>query len=135
MGLCSNDRCWRKPTAGTLKCNVVDSFYPGNDKFTIGMAIRDCRGEFVEGRNMTLMSPDSVFEAECIGVREALLWVLSRGDNCEVVVESDSLLTIEAINGTKEFRLEVGHVVDHCKTMVQQFARVSYLKAFKQSNT
>ncbi|KAK1404146.1 hypothetical protein POM88_003751 [Heracleum sosnowskyi] len=89
-----NDRCWHKPAEGVLKCNVDASFYPGTATFTIGMVVRDCRGEFVEGRSMTLMSPDSVFEAECIGVREALSWVLSRGDNREVVVETDSDLKL-----------------------------------------
>lgn len=132
--LCSNIRCWQKPPEGTLKCNVDASFYPGTATFSIGMAIRDCRGEFVEGRNMTLMSPDSVFEAECIGVREALSWIMSRWDNCEIMLETDSLLTVEAVNGTKEFRLEVGHVVDHCQVMIQQFARVKVSHIRKQAN-
>lgn len=83
---------------------------------------------------MTLKSPASVFEAECIGVREALSWVQSRDDRCEVVLETDSLLTVDAIKRTKEYRLEVGHVVDQCKVMPEQSYNVKISHIRKHAN-
>uniref|UniRef100_A0A161XYN6 Uncharacterized protein n=2 Tax=Daucus carota subsp. sativus TaxID=79200 RepID=A0A161XYN6_DAUCS len=42
----------------------------GAATFSVGMVIRDHKGSFVEGRSMTLPRPVTVFEAECIGVRD-----------------------------------------------------------------
>lgn len=39
---------------------------------TIDMVIRNYRGEFIEGKVVSINKPASVFEAECLGVREAL---------------------------------------------------------------
>ncbi|KAL8105033.1 hypothetical protein AgCh_028992 [Apium graveolens] len=131
---CSKVKRWLRPEEGTFKCNVDASFYPGADTFSVGMVIRDCRGSFLEGKCMTLKSPASVFEAECIGVREALSWVQSRDDRCEVVLETDSLLTVDAIKGTKEYRLEVDHVVDQCNVMPEQSYNVKISHIRKHAN-
>lgn len=66
---------WVPP--GSLKVNVDASFYPEADTFFIGMVIGNHEGLFIEGRSMTLPRPANVFEAECIGVREALADELS----------------------------------------------------------
>ena len=72
---------------------------------------------------MTLPRPATVFEAECIGVREALSWLMSYQDQ-PVIVETDSLLTFRALHGSSKNLLEVGHVVDQCKMMHQNLPLV-----------
>lgn len=76
----TEDKRWKPPAIGTLKLNVDASFDPGATKFSVGMVIRDSEGSFVEGRSMTLPRPASIYEAECIGVREALSWLMSYQD-------------------------------------------------------
>lgn len=52
----------------------------------------------------------SVFEAEARGVLEALRWVMELGIH-DVVVECDSLLTVQSLaKGASNF-LEVGHML------------------------
>lgn len=110
------------------------SYFPGTMSFTVEMVVRDWRGQFMEGRNLRLPNPGSVLEAEGVGVREALSWLLMRGVNCEVVVETDSLLTASAINGFKEYRLEFGNVVAECKSILQQTPWISVAHIRKQAN-
>lgn len=108
---------WCKPNAGATKVNVDASVFPGADTFSIGMVIRDCTGVFLEGKTLTLQAPSTVLEAESIGVREALSWVKARGDR-NVIVETDSQLTVDALYGKHKYLLEVGHVIEQCKEML-----------------
>ncbi|KAL8134407.1 hypothetical protein AgCh_009436 [Apium graveolens] len=100
-------RKWTPPPQGMLKVNVDASVYPQADSFSIGMVLRDHTGLFLEAKVLTLPCPNTVFEAECIGVGEALSWVIQRGED-NVILESDSLLTVNAVR-KKEYLIEVGH--------------------------
>ncbi|KAK1355159.1 hypothetical protein POM88_048415 [Heracleum sosnowskyi] len=59
----------KKPADGTLKVNVDASFQPGASAIIVGMVLRDCTGNFVEGRNISMPCPTTVMEAECIRVK------------------------------------------------------------------
>lgn len=74
-----------------------------------------------------------MFEAECLGVQEALLWILSREER-RVVLETDSLLTVNAIRNVNNNMLEVGHVIDQCKTFLGVLPEVSVKHICKQAN-
>lgn len=57
-----------------------------------------------------------MFEAEAMGVREALSWAVVRPSQ-KIIIESDSLLSSvenECVN-----QLEVGHVLECCKLSLQ----------------
>ncbi|XP_074322978.1 uncharacterized protein LOC141659936 [Apium graveolens] len=59
---------------------------------------------------------DSVFEVELIGVRETLSWIKEgQYGSAKVLIESDSLLSIDAIQKDKINFLEVGEVIEECK--------------------
>lgn len=70
----SNRHCshWLPPAVGAYKVNVDASFFTGEESFTVGMVLRDHGGNFIAGRTLKLQAPNSVFEAEAIGVKEAL---------------------------------------------------------------
>ena len=128
-----NSRKWNPPDHGMLKINVDASWFEGADTCSVGMVLRDHEGNFIEGRNMTLPQTSTVFEAESIGVKEALSWVSSRGER-KVIVETDSKLTADAINGHRECLLEVGHVIDHCKIILLDLPEVTVKHVRKQAN-
>lgn len=110
-------RQWTPPGDGELKINVDASWFESANFFSIGMVTRDQKGHFIEVRTMAFHQAADVFEAECIGMKEALSWVLNQ-ENKKATVETDSMLTIEAIKGQRENMLEVGHVIDQCKSML-----------------
>ncbi|XP_074324401.1 uncharacterized protein LOC141661315 [Apium graveolens] len=124
---------WEPPLPGELKVNVDASFIAGSESFTVGMVARDCKGLFIEGNSITLTCPTTVVEAECIGVREALSWVMTF-QNKKIKVESDSLLTIRAIQGKRCNLMEIGHVIESCRSMLQHLPLVSINYVRKQAN-
>lgn len=66
---------WVAPETGLFKINVDASVFPGESSFSIGMVPRDFGGSFFAGKTLSLQIPDSVSEAEAIGVREARSWI------------------------------------------------------------
>lgn len=69
------------------------------------MVIQGEGAQFIESRTMAFPNTGSMFQAECIGIREALKWIKMRGDTSKMIVETDSLLSANAINGKKEYSL------------------------------
>lgn len=67
------------------------------------------------------------------GVREALSWVLQRGDG-NTIIETDSYLAVRAIQGKKNYMVEVGHVVDDCKQLIQLAPGLVVTHIRKQAN-
>lgn len=82
---------------GTVKINVDASGYRDADSFSIGMVLRDHHGLFLSAKTMKFSGCILVIEAELVGILEALLWTLEL-PNQRDIVESDSLLSVEAVN-------------------------------------
>lgn len=126
-------RKWCPPPQGMLKLNVDASVFSQSDSFSVGMVMGDHRGSFVEAKIAALPCPATVLEAESIGVKEALSWIMQRGD-ANVIIETDSLLTVRALQGKKNYKLEVGHVIDHCKWQLQSAPGLVVSHIRKQAN-
>lgn len=124
---------WHPPESGGLKLNVDASFFPGQESFSIGMVIRNQEGMFVGGKCICLPRPATVMEAECIGIREALSWIMEMPGS-KVMIETDSLMAARAMNGKTEYLLEVGHVIDHCRMMLSDLPCASLCHVRKQAN-
>ena len=129
----SFDQKWKPPEPGSLKLNVDASVHPGAQSFKVGMVLRDHMGSFVAGKTLCLPGQVSVFEAEAIGMDEALSWILSRPLH-RTVIETDSLLTVQAITKTEAIRLEVGNVIDSCRQRLKASSGISISFVRKQAN-
>lgn len=100
------------------------SVIPGATSFAVGMIIRDCTGKFVQAKNLRRTGEVPAFEAEVWGVFEALRW-LKELQMCNAVVETDSLLTVNALSKNVEYNLEVGDVLEDCKFFLRSNPNVS----------
>lgn len=99
---------WKPPRTGNFKLNVDTSSFLGAAFFTIGMVLRDSQGTFLVGRNLSLEAPGSVFEAEALGVHEALSWIKDRQmHHAQIELESYSLTVVRGLNEGVENLLEV----------------------------
>lgn len=105
----------------------------GAESFSIGMVMRNHLENFIEGRTVTLYQAADALEAEVLEIREALSWVKNMDDR-KVTVGSDSLVAVNAINGRNHFLLEVGHIIDHCRMVLQSLLGVSVKYVRKQAN-
>ena len=76
---------------------------------SVGVIIRDCEGRVVVARSKVL---NGMYEAETIetfAVEEGILLAYERGLN-QVVIESDSLSVVQAIN-TNSIMEELGSII------------------------
>ncbi|XP_074326804.1 uncharacterized protein LOC141664750 [Apium graveolens] len=126
-------RRWQVPESGEYKLNVDASWTKGADICSVGMVLRDSRGHFIEGRTMSFTQAGDVLEAEALGIREALSWVKNMGE-LKVTVESDSLVAVNVINGKNNYLLEVGHIIDHCRSLLRVLPSVRLNFIRKQAN-
>lgn len=106
------------PEVGWLKLNVDASVQSGTDSFAIWMVIRDDLGNFVQGKNLRYAGIVSVMEAEDIGVQEALQWIKDMAAQ-RVIIETDSLLVINAVQKNQDYQLEVGNILVVCRSKLR----------------
>lgn len=117
---------WKAPEEGVLKINADASFVPESATFKVGMVLRDHRGTFIMGRTSCAMSPSSVFEAEAIGVREALSWIkMLQLHHCKIQLETDSLLVVQGVKSSGVNLLEVGEVLEQCRKLLSELSETS----------
>jgi hypothetical protein len=58
-----------------MKCNVDASFSASQNRFGIGMCIRDEEGQFVLAKTMWFAPMCSVDEGEALGLYHAMRWI------------------------------------------------------------
>lgn len=83
----------------------------GKVSFSVGMLVRNHEGDFIQGRTMSFVGRVDVQEAELVGILEALKWS-SKFQGSLINMESDSLLSVQAIKGSTQNFLETGLLVD-----------------------
>ncbi|XP_074363255.1 uncharacterized protein LOC141703719 [Apium graveolens] len=126
---------WKKPEFGFVKINVDASVFIGAPTFTIGMVVRDHNGEFFSGKTMCLPEVESVFEAETIGIREALTWLKDQQFHLgRVIVETDFMLTVSDITGEGENNLEVQEALEDCKQKLSEMPLTTVRFVRKNAN-
>lgn len=129
----SPDHKWKPPGEDQLKVNVDASVIAGQDSFSVGMVVRNSHGQYVAGKTLRCAGIVSVLEAELVGIWEAILWTqeISEGP---IIIESDSLLSVKAINHGHDYVLEIGDLVQQCQEKLRTFNRISVSHVKKQAN-
>lgn len=99
------------------------------------MVLRDHTGSFLAGRVLRREAAATVFEAEAIGVREALAWIKEQhSTRPSILLETDSMLVVHGIKKAMENLLEVGEVLYQCKMLLQELASTSIHFVRRQAN-
>lgn len=124
---------WVHPPPGTHKINVDASIFDSENHFSIGMVLLDHQGHFVRGRVCKFAGRVSVFEAELVGILEALIWSTTLPGHT-FVVESDSQQSVKAIHSTLHNHLDVEDLVEHCRLLIRNQVGVSIGFVKKQAN-
>ena len=109
---------WTSPEVGALKLNVDASVFTDADSFSVGLVLRVHHGTFIRGRTMKFAGKIDVLEAELMGILEALKWI-SALSGYKITIESDSLLSVKAIQGNIQNQLEAGMLVDQCRDILR----------------
>ncbi|KAJ1375555.1 hypothetical protein SESBI_50880 [Sesbania bispinosa] len=69
----SNVSCWSRPTCGTFKINV-DAAHAGEDKWGIGIVVRDDKGMVLAAACRRIVSLPDPGVAEAMGARLAIIF-------------------------------------------------------------
>lgn len=124
---------WIPPPLGKLKLNTDAAVRLGEDLFSVGLVLRDHLGSFIAGKVLRMMMVSSVFEAEVEAIKEGLKW-LSSLPYQYVIVESDSLLAVQALKRSNDNCLEVGFALDECNDILLSRPGMSVSFAKRQAN-
>lgn len=117
----------------TLKINVDASVYEGDNCYAVGMVVRDHTGVFLGGKKMKFEGCVSVWEAESVGVLEAVLWTRELPAQ-PIIMETDSLLSVNAIIRPNSNRLELGLILEHIRDFLDRNNGLSIAFVRKQAN-
>lgn len=110
---------WSPPREGWYKLNVNASLFAEEQSYSVGMVLRDEHGQFVQGKNMRFEEQVSVMEAEARGVEEGIRWIEVL-DVHNVKIESDSIITENAVSKEVQYFNEAGHIFEYCYSKLKQ---------------
>ena len=100
---------WMKPPMGVYKINVDEATAERGRNSSIGVIIRDYRGEAATGMCRLLNGNFSVLETELLAMEAGILLAKDLGFQ-QIIIESDSLLAAQSILA-KIISGETGHIV------------------------
>ncbi|XP_074324245.1 uncharacterized protein LOC141661162 [Apium graveolens] len=118
---------------GSRKMNVDAAIKEGQNSFSVGLVLRDDKGQYIAGKTRHFSGSVQVVEPETISILEGMLWLedLPTGP---IIIECDSLLNVNAINKICLNFLELGHLVQHCKNIINSREGVLLVFARKHAN-
>lgn len=106
---------------------------PGVNKFSIGLVLRDDKGVFLNGKVVCLSQVVNVLEAEVTAILEGLNWLVSLGCR-RVIIESDSMLSVQVIHCDIDYQIEVGHTIDLFRELLHSHEGFSLSFVKRQAN-
>lgn len=124
---------WTAPAEGNLKVNVDASVFKGRSSYSIGMVLRDHMGVFCRAKVKHQEGEVSVFEVETWGVLETIKWARKLCIS-KVEIESDSMLTVQAVKQGSPNYLEVGIMIQECRILLDDLPDFSISFVKKQAN-
>ncbi|XP_075636757.1 uncharacterized protein LOC142608995 [Castanea sativa] len=117
LGPLSCEVSWKKPPAGVYKINVDGATADGRRCSSIGLVIRDFRGEVVTVLCRVLQGNFSVDETEVLAVEAGILLAKEMGLH-HITIESNSLSVVQRIL-SKEVKGEMDHIVQGILSLLE----------------
>lgn len=124
---------WIRPSEGVVKCNVVAAVVDLFSCFGYGCVVHNSFGVVLDAIFGKFRGSFCPSLAEAISIREALSWMHNLGYS-NVVVESDVMVVIDALNNTISISSSLGLIVDDCKSLVRIFLSCQFVLAYRSEN-
>lgn len=125
-------RVWSPPKAGWLKVNIDAAVFI-DGSIGVGAVIRDDQARFVAARGKRIAGAWKAREAEAIGLKEALSWVIDKGyTHC--IFETDSYVLAAACNGNAGEAF-FGTIVRDCMHFFQHVKPVLVTFIYRSANS
>ncbi|KAM6558367.1 hypothetical protein CsatA_027606 [Cannabis sativa] len=114
-----------------VKINVDEAIFQEQNKFGFGCVTRDTNGMLLEAISASRFGVVKPEIAETIGIKEALSWI-ERKQWSSVVIETDALVVVQAINSSILMPSQFGLLVGDCRILLSSLNNIS-LKFVKRS--
>ncbi|KAM6569367.1 hypothetical protein CsatB_017352 [Cannabis sativa] len=123
---------WIKPVSG-IKLNVDAATFDRDSKHGYGCVVRNSHGALISVFAGCYNGKVTAELAEIMGIKEALSW-LKRNSNTQAIIESDSLVCVEAIRSAEKIASGFGFIVDECKNMLKSLSNVALFFVKRSAN-
>ena len=125
-------RSWNSPLYGTYKINIDGAYEPGAFDGSVACVCRDSVGRLLEGaaRKVAASSP---LMAESLALLEALTHFFPKRHEA-LIIESDSLDLVKALQSPDHFSWEVHALVLKCKDLLQSFSSIRITHCYREAN-
>ena len=116
---------WRPSPTGLLKINFDSAISVEENTAGLGVIIRNENGLAMAALSQQILLPILVEMVEVLATRRAL-WFARELDFHSVVVEGDSEIIINSINGNSMDHSEFGHILHDIKFLSSFFSCISF---------
>ncbi|XP_060957652.1 uncharacterized protein LOC133029176 [Cannabis sativa] len=136
--LCINNKVdgvehWTKPETNTIKLNVDASIFEREEQYGFGIVARDHGGNCLEARAGCFGGIYSAAVVEALGIKEALSWIKTK-NWVHVVVETDSLVTVQAIRSSQIMGSTFGLIIQDCRSALLSLPNVNLCFVKRSAN-
>lgn len=114
---------WTKPEGNTIKINVDAAIFDEQNMYGFGWAARNKEGRLVVAKLGSKLGSVNPELAEAMGVKEVLSWIKNNSYH-DVIVVSDSLVTIQAIRSSVRMSSAFGFCVTECQELLSMLHNV-----------
>ncbi|KAM6545226.1 hypothetical protein CsatB_025962 [Cannabis sativa] len=114
---------WTKPVGNTIKINVDAAIFESQNRYGFGWVARNNEGRLLWAKSSSFCGSVSAEFAEALGLKKVLSW-LKDNDLSNVVIESDSLVTIQAVRSSISFSSTFGFCVTECQSLLSNLCDV-----------
>uniref|UniRef100_A0A803P370 Reverse transcriptase n=1 Tax=Cannabis sativa TaxID=3483 RepID=A0A803P370_CANSA len=132
-GVLSNSNIWSKPTGNKIMVNVDDAIFEAQQRFGFGCVARNPVGHLLEAisdSRIGMVLPEIV---EIIGMKEALSWIKRKGWE-DVIIETDSLMVVQALNSSVHMSSYFGLLVEDCRLILSTLKNVLISFVYRSAN-
>jgi ribonuclease HI len=124
---------WEKPPKGLVKLNVDASYDENSKTGATGAILRDSKGFFIAASNQFIAYTEDVLSAEAIALKHGLELALNLGCN-RIMVNSDSLMIIEAMNSAELFLGPAAIILLECARLASECVIVTFHHCPREAN-
>lgn len=125
------DHVWRKPMEGWIKVNT-DAAVFNDGSIGVGGVMRNSQGAWMGGRCCKVRGSWTPREAEAIGLKEVLSWVIKKTNTC-CIIETDSQVLVNACKGDSGEAL-FGTIVGDCIQLLKHINPVLVKFVYRSAN-
>ncbi|KAM6569078.1 hypothetical protein CsatB_017063 [Cannabis sativa] len=108
---------WTASAINKIKVNVDGALFEREGQFGFGCVDRDSNGNLVEAYTMGKLGQVQPEIAEIVGIKEALSWI-DRHSWGQVILETDSLVCVEAVQSQITLSSSFGLLVHNVRTLL-----------------